>query len=110
VQGATAGILAFLRAVLLPVPRYPLYSAAAVLHGARVLRYALAEERAWALDRASLLACVRRARDRGLRPKACVVVSPGNPTGTIFARGHRVRRAPLRGGGRRPRRRRGLPG
>jgi alanine transaminase len=93
-EGATSGILDVFRTiiagpedgVLAPVPNYPIYSAAASLTNATLLPYDLIEDRAWALDRESLVRCIRDAAERGVRPKACVVVSPSNPSGTILSR------------------------
>nr|XP_047912465.1 alanine aminotransferase 1-like [Anser cygnoides] len=67
--------------VLVPVPQYPLYSAALAELGAVQLGYLLAEECTWALDPAEL----RRVLDEGRRrccPRALCVINPGNPTGT----------------------------
>lgn len=35
---------------MLPVPQYPLYSAASSLYDAKVVSYALDEDKDWALD------------------------------------------------------------
>jgi alanine transaminase len=93
-QGATSAILDFFRVVLtgrsdglmLPVPIYPVYSAAVDLFDATPMPYDLIEDQKWGLDRASLQNSIQKARDAGVRPKVCVAVSPSNPTGTILSR------------------------
>ncbi|KAM9167086.1 alanine aminotransferase 1 isoform 1-T1 [Mergus octosetaceus] len=71
--------------VLVPVPQYPLYSAALAELGAVQLGYLLAEERAWALDIAELRRVLGEGRRR-CRPRALCVINPGNPTGQVQSR------------------------
>lgn len=93
-QGATSAILDFFRVIFsdrrdglkLPVPRYPIYSAAVDLFNATLVPYDLMEDRKWSFDQRSLHKCIQKARNAGILPKVCVVVSPSNPTGTIFSR------------------------
>ena len=66
--------------VLIPIPQYPLYSAALAEFNAVQVDYYLDEERAWALDVAELRRALRQARDH-CRPRALCVINPGNPTG-----------------------------
>lgn len=94
--GASDAIVALLRllvsgqgssvtGVLIPVPQYPLYSAALAELGAAALGYLLAEEGGWALDMAQL----RRALDQGRQsccPRVLCVINPGNPTGQVQSR------------------------
>ncbi|NWI70269.1 ALAT2 aminotransferase, partial [Todus mexicanus] len=71
--------------VLVPIPQYPLYSAAIAELGAVQLNYYLDEERCWALDVAEL----RRALAEGRKhcaPKALCIINPGNPTGQVQSR------------------------
>ncbi|NXO55213.1 ALAT2 aminotransferase, partial [Aramus guarauna] len=71
--------------VLIPIPQYPLYSAAVAELSAIQLNYYLAEERCWALDPAEL----RRALAEGRRhccPRVLCVINPGNPTGQVQSR------------------------
>ncbi|KAM9235101.1 alanine aminotransferase 1 [Leptosomus discolor] len=71
--------------VLVPIPQYPLYSAAITEFGAVQLNYYLAEERCWALDLAEL----RRALAEGRRhccPRVLCIINPGNPTGQVQSR------------------------
>ncbi|XP_063039289.1 alanine aminotransferase 2-like [Melospiza melodia melodia] len=71
--------------VLIPIPQYPLYSAALAELEAAQVNYYLAEERCWALDVAEL----RRALSEGRRrcnPRALCIINPGNPTGQVQSR------------------------
>lgn len=66
--------------VLIPIPQYPLYSAALAELNAVQVDYYLDEERVWALDVAELRRALRQAREH-CRPCALCVINPGNPTG-----------------------------
>ena len=67
--------------VMIPVPRYPLYSALLDILGGSRVEYFLNEARGWQLDASELERSYNEARDRGVSPRALVVVNPGNPTG-----------------------------
>lgn len=69
--------------VLIPIPQYPLYSAALAELDAVQVDYYLDEERAWALDIAELRRALCQARDR-CSPRVLCVINPGNPTGKPF--------------------------
>ncbi|XP_064298029.1 alanine aminotransferase 2-like, partial [Phalacrocorax carbo] len=71
--------------VLIPIPQYPLYSAAIAELSAVQLNYYLDEEHCWALDVAEL----RRALAEGRRhccPRVLCIINPGNPTGQVQSR------------------------
>ncbi|XP_065758549.1 alanine aminotransferase 1 isoform X1 [Muntiacus reevesi] len=71
--------------VLIPIPQYPLYSAALAEFNAVQVDYYLDEERAWSLDVAELRRALGQARDH-CRPRALCVINPGNPTGQVQTR------------------------
>ncbi|XP_033699196.1 alanine aminotransferase 1 isoform X6 [Tursiops truncatus] len=71
--------------VLIPIPQYPLYSAALAELNAVQVDYYLDEERAWALDVAELRRALLQARDH-CRPRALCIINPGNPTGQVQTR------------------------
>jgi len=71
-------------AVLVPMPQYPIYSALLSLLNGKMLGYHMDEERDWALDVSALEDQVALARDQGLRPRAVVVINPGNPVGNVL--------------------------
>jgi aspartate/methionine/tyrosine aminotransferase len=70
--------------VLIPIPQYPLYSATIALYGGALVPYELDEASGWSLSRATLEASVEKARAAGIRPRAIVVINPGNPTGAVL--------------------------
>jgi aspartate/methionine/tyrosine aminotransferase len=73
-------------AVLVPEPSYPLFEYLARLEGVVPVPYRLAFDGVWHIDGASLEDAVYAARDRGAPPRAIVVVSPNNPTGSFLKR------------------------
>ncbi|XP_061421755.1 alanine aminotransferase 1-like [Lethenteron reissneri] len=91
--GASEGVVTLLKllvsnggrvrsGVLIPIPQYPLYSAALSELGAEQLGYELDEGRGWALDVRELRRVLVRAR-RSCEPRALCVINPGNPTGQV---------------------------
>ncbi len=70
--------------VMIPIPQYPLYSAAIRRCGGAQVDYHPDEERGWALERHVLEASYAEASARGVKVKAIVVINPGNPTGAIL--------------------------
>mmetsp|Transcript_2928 Transcript_2928/g.7697 ORF Transcript_2928/g.7697 Transcript_2928/m.7697 type:complete len:546 (+) Transcript_2928:17-1654(+) len=73
-------------AVLIPIPQYPLYSATLALLGAHQAGYQLDEAQGWAVTTEGLRASFDASRARGHKPRACVIINPGNPTGQVFSR------------------------
>ncbi len=71
--------------IMIPIPQYPLYSAAIKRCGGVQVDYFLDEESGWALDRDLLESSLKDARGRGVAAKAIVVINPGNPTGAVLA-------------------------
>jgi len=70
--------------IMVPIPQYPLYSATITLYGGALVPYALDEDAGWELSRETLERAFVAARDRGVRPRAIVVINPGNPTGAVL--------------------------
>jgi len=70
--------------VMIPTPRYPLYSALLDLVGGASVDYYLDEERGWQLSREELERSLGEGRRRGVNVRALVVVNPGNPTGQVM--------------------------
>ena len=71
--------------VLIPIPQYPLYTAALALNSARPVPYYLVESAAWGLDIDDVRRSVAKARSEGTTLKAIVVINPGNPTGNCLS-------------------------
>jgi aspartate/methionine/tyrosine aminotransferase len=70
--------------IMIPIPQYPLYSATITLYGGAMIPYALDEKAGWALSRETLERAVEDAKARGVKPRAIVVINPGNPTGAVL--------------------------
>lgn len=74
--------------VMIPIPQYPLYSAAiSELEGVQI-NYYLDEANCWALDIEELQRAYLTAKQH-CQPKVLCIINPGNPTGTD---GYRVLR------------------
>jgi aspartate/methionine/tyrosine aminotransferase len=69
---------------MIPVPQYPLYSAAIALYGGRQVDYAVDEATSWQLSEDALEHAIHDAREGGIRVGAVVVINPGNPTGAVL--------------------------
>jgi alanine-synthesizing transaminase len=66
--------------VLVPSPDYPLWTASAVIHGARAVHYPCRPERGFVPDPAEVEALVTN------RTRALVMINPNNPTGAVYPR------------------------
>ncbi|XP_073418475.1 alanine aminotransferase 2 isoform X3 [Dendrobates tinctorius] len=71
--------------VLIPIPQYPLYSAALAELGAVQVNYYLDEENCWALNITELQRALHEAR-KHCDPKVLCIINPGNPTGQVQSR------------------------
>ena len=88
-SGASQGVNYILNAVIrepsdgvmIPIPQYPLYSAAIALLGGTQVDYYLDELQNWSLDLANLNAVYKKQTGNGVHVKAIAVINPGNPTG-----------------------------
>jgi aspartate/methionine/tyrosine aminotransferase len=72
--------------IMIPIPQYPLYSAAIKKAGGVQINYYPDEEKGWLLDRKALIESYNNAVKNGVTPKAIVVINPGNPTGAILTK------------------------
>eukprot|EP00755_Sulcionema_specki_P003003 Sspe_Gene.27160::Locus_11578_Transcript_1_1_Confidence_1.000_Length_1748::g.27160::m.27160/K00814/GPT, ALT; alanine transaminase len=68
-------------AIMIPIPQYPLYSAALTIFEGEAANYYLDEEANWALTRDALEKGYKEAQEAGKNVRALVVINPGNPTG-----------------------------
>ncbi|KAJ6793832.1 glutamate--glyoxylate aminotransferase 2 [Iris pallida] len=92
-DGASKGVMQILNTIirnekdgiLVPVPQYPLYSAAISLYGGSLVPYYLEEEANWGLDVNNLRHSVAQARSKGITVRAMVIINPGNPTGQCLS-------------------------
>ncbi|XP_040265415.1 alanine aminotransferase 2 [Bufo bufo] len=68
--------------VMIPIPQYPLYSAAISELNAVQVNYYLDEEHCWALDVGELRRALYQAKEY-CNPKVLCIINPGNPTGQV---------------------------
>jgi alanine transaminase len=91
--GASAGVQLLLSVVvssskvgiMIPIPQYPLYSAALAFNNAHAVRYELDSQHDWAVDVPGMSKIVDEERSKGVDVRACVVINPGNPTGSCLS-------------------------
>lgn len=72
-------------AFLVPVPQYPLYSAALTLYGGTLIPYYLDEASNWGVDVDELAKLIQTGQEQGQRIRGLVVINPGNPTGQVLS-------------------------
>jgi len=71
--------------IMIPIPQYPLYSAAIKKVGGVQVNYYPDEDQGGALDRDMLEAPLAQAKADGINVKGIVVINPGNPTGAVLS-------------------------
>ncbi|KAK7101702.1 alanine aminotransferase 2-like [Littorina saxatilis] len=71
--------------IMIPVPQYPLYSAALAEYNAYPIHYYLNEDNHWGLDVAELKRALNEAK-ANCKPRAICVINPGNPTGQVLTK------------------------
>ncbi|XP_034944620.1 alanine aminotransferase 1 [Chelonus insularis] len=95
-NGASDGIKSFLKlfnesinglpsGVMIPIPQYPLYSAALAEFGLSQIGYYLDEDNKWGLDIEELERAYKESK-KTCNPRVLVVINPGNPTGQVLTR------------------------
>jgi alanine transaminase len=70
--------------VMIPIPQYPLYSASLAEYSIAQVGYYLNEDKSWALDMSELERSIGEAR-KTCKPRAIVIINPGNPTGSVLS-------------------------
>jgi len=70
--------------ILIPIPQYPLYTATLAQYSGIPIPYFLDESNEWATDPVSVEDAVKEALKEGTKPKALVIINPGNPTGSVL--------------------------
>jgi alanine transaminase len=72
--------------VMIPIPQYPMYSALLTLKRATAVGYFFdSKDDRWHLDMQSLDTAILDSLKAGKKPKAIVVINPGNPTGQLLS-------------------------
>jgi len=90
--GASAGVSLVLSmliqhpnsGVLIPIPQYPLYTAALAQFNGAPIPYYLDERHGWSTSVEAVETALKDAVARNVEPKALVVINPGNPTGALL--------------------------
>jgi alanine transaminase len=72
--------------MMVPVPRYPLYSALLDLVNGTRIDYFLDEKNGWQFTKEELDRSYREAKSKGVNVRALVIVNPGNPTGQVMSK------------------------
>ena len=70
--------------VMIPIPQYPLYSAAITALGGSQVSYFLDEANGWTLSTECLDAAAAKAKAEGIKLRTLCVINPGNPTGQVM--------------------------
>ncbi|PWN36747.1 putative alt1-alanine aminotransferase [Meira miltonrushii] len=91
--GASAGVQLLLSVlissskvgIMIPIPQYPLYSAALSYYDAQPVKYFLNSDDDWSVDVKQMAKEVDDARAKGTDVRALVVINPGNPTGSCLS-------------------------
>lgn len=71
--------------IMIPIPQYPLYSAAIKKYGGVQVNYYPDEDQDWNLTGEMLEEAMSRARNAAVNVKAIVAINPANPTGAILS-------------------------
>ena len=71
--------------VMIPVPLYPLFSAAINLNGGSITPYYMDEDNGWQLSVEKMEKALDESEKEGKNVKALVIINPGNPTGSILS-------------------------
>ncbi|KAH0438242.1 hypothetical protein IEQ34_026139 [Dendrobium chrysotoxum] len=72
--------------IMIPIPQYPLYSAALSFYNAQPVKYFLNSDDDWSIDVKQMAKEVDDARAKGIDVRALVVINPGNPTGSCLSK------------------------
>ncbi|PSR72145.1 hypothetical protein PHLCEN_2v11993 [Hermanssonia centrifuga] len=90
--GASAGVSLLLNVlihphetgILIPIPQYPLYTATLAQFNGVPLPYHLSEPDGWSTSISEIESAVTKAQKEGIKPRALVIINPGNPTGSLL--------------------------
>lgn len=90
--GASAGVSLLLSmlitgpdtGILIPIPQYPLYTAALAQFNGTPIPYYLDESADWSTSVESVESAIKEAITKGINPRALVIINPGNPTGAVL--------------------------
>ncbi|KAL6306874.1 transaminase [Sparassis latifolia] len=72
--------------ILIPIPQYPLYTAVLAQFSGVPIPYHLSEPDGWSTTLHEIEGALVKAVKDGIKPKALVIINPGNPTGALLDR------------------------
>lgn len=70
--------------IMIPIPQYPLYSAAITMNGGKAVPYYLDESKDWSTPVSELVRSLDEARKNNTEVRAVAIINPGNPTGQVM--------------------------
>ena len=70
--------------IMIPIPQYPLYSAAITALGGAQVPYFLDEDADWGMSTAKLDEAANEAKANGVELRSLCIINPGNPTGQVM--------------------------
>ena len=71
--------------IMIPIPQYPLYSAAIVLNGGTIVPYHMSEQGGWEISLNNIKESVLKSKQQGIDVRAICVINPGNPVGNVMS-------------------------
>ncbi|KAJ3998678.1 transaminase [Lentinula boryana] len=71
--------------ILIPIPQYPLYTATIAQYSGKAIPYYLDGSSDWNTSLEEIKLALEKAEKEGVKPKALVVINPGNPTGALLS-------------------------
>lgn len=71
--------------IMIPIPQYPLYSAAIAVNGGKAISYYLDEATDWSAPVTELQRSLDAAKAENVECRAIAVINPGNPTGQVMS-------------------------
>ena len=71
---------------MIQTPTYALYVGMIRAYGGEMVNFHLDESKGWALEANELERAYKEAKDKGINPKAVVIINPGNPTGSVLSK------------------------
>jgi len=71
---------------MIQTPTYALYVGMIRAYGGEKVNFHLDESKSWGLPADELQRSYKEAKEKGINPKAIVIINPGNPTGSVLSK------------------------
>eukprot|EP00835_Amoeboradix_gromovi_P005746 NODE_576_length_6549_cov_0.390078.p1 type:complete len:356 gc:universal NODE_576_length_6549_cov_0.390078:5494-4427(-) len=71
--------------IMIPIPQYPLYSAAITLNGGKIVEYHMTENGGWDINMSEIESSLQNAKSEGVEIRSICVINPGNPIGNVMS-------------------------